>query len=373
MSNKPVIYCLSASFGHGHTTAAKNLAQYLAKEGVGSQVTHLDPCSEVAPKLSWILNKLYRFATIYTPFIWRRLYHVTENCNLSHLWFPGIKKIKQNLRDKVIVDLEQGNQVVIISTYPIYAYWLQKIRRKYPDKIEVHTLITDSLHINNTWLKAKQDSLLVTDKYTARRINISKTRVDSLHVTGFPVSEKFFELTPLSGDAPMASFDILFFANRSEKESLALCEAIFSLNVDMPINLTMVLGENFKRLYKACEAFKKEHPGKVKLKTWTKKVPELMSQHHLVLAKAGGATVHEAIAAQCPMLVCDLVPGQEEGNLELLERIGAGHLANTPMLLRLAVEELLKDDAKAWRVMKQSLANYQAPKSVEVVTKLIQN
>ncbi len=373
MSTKPVIYCLSASFGHGHTTAAKNLALGLSKKGVGSRIIHLDPCAEAAPKLTWVMNKLYRFATIYTPFIWKRMYNITEQFHLSHLWFPGIKKIKRNLRSKVIEDLEQGQQVVVISTYPIYAYWLQKVRRKYPEKILVHTLITDSLHINNTWLKAKQDTLLVTDKYTARRINISTTKVDHICVTGFPVSDKFFQLTPLSWQAPIESFDILFFANRNERESLALCEAIFSLDVGVPINLTMVLGENFKKLYKACEAFKKEHPGQVKLKTWSKKVPELMSKHHLVLAKAGGATVHEAIAAQCPMLVCDLVPGQEEGNLELLERIGAGHLANTPMLLRLAIEELLKDDAKAWRLMKQSLINYKAPNALKVILGLIQN
>jgi hypothetical protein len=52
--------------------------------------------------------------------------------------------------------------------------------------------------------------------------------------------------------------------------------------------------------------------------------------HHVVISKAGGATTQEAIAARCPMIVNQIVPGQEEGNYELLRRTGAGALATTP-------------------------------------------
>jgi processive 1,2-diacylglycerol beta-glucosyltransferase len=52
--------------------------------------------------------------------------------------------------------------------------------------------------------------------------------------------------------------------------------------------------------------------------------------HHVVISKAGGATTREAIAARCPMLVSQIVPGQEEGNYELLRRHGVGALAETP-------------------------------------------
>jgi hypothetical protein len=58
--------------------------------------------------------------------------------------------------------------------------------------------------------------------------------------------------------------------------------------------------------------------------------PELLMSHHVVVSKAGGATTQEAIAARCPMIVNQVVPGQEEGNCELLLRHGAGALATTP-------------------------------------------
>ena len=61
---------------------------------------------------------------------------------------------------------------------------------------------------------------------------------------------------------------------------------------------------------------------------WTDQIPRLLMTHHVVVSKAGGATTQEAIAARCPMVVNQVVPGQEEGNCELLLRHGAGALAD---------------------------------------------
>jgi processive 1,2-diacylglycerol beta-glucosyltransferase len=49
-----------------------------------------------------------------------------------------------------------------------------------------------------------------------------------------------------------------------------------------------------------------------------------MAASDVVLTKAGGATVHECLAAGVPAVVNYVIPGQEEGNLELLERLGCG-------------------------------------------------
>ena len=56
------------------------------------------------------------------------------------------------------------------------------------------------------------------------------------------------------------------------------------------------------------------------------------------------------------MIIHHLVPGQEEGNLSLLERIGGGAFAATPGALGSRVAGLLADDAAAWRAMKSALA-----------------
>jgi processive 1,2-diacylglycerol beta-glucosyltransferase len=47
-------------------------------------------------------------------------------------------------------------------------------------------------------------------------------------------------------------------------------------------------------------------------------------------AEAGGATVQEALAARTPMIITQVIPGQEEGNAMLLVENGAGEIATTP-------------------------------------------
>jgi processive 1,2-diacylglycerol beta-glucosyltransferase len=118
------------------------------------------------------------------------------------------------------------------------------------------------------------------------------------------------------------------------------------------------MGKNFRSLQSRARELKAAYPGRVKLLGWTRKVPQLLNKHHLVIGKAGGATVHEAIAARCPMLIHHLVPGQEEGNLQLLQQLGAGDLAENPKDLTQAVSSILANDAAKWRKMKTSLAEH---------------
>ena len=67
---------------------------------------------------------------------------------------------------------------------------------------------------------------------------------------------------------------------------------------------------------------------------WTDEMPKLMTSHHFFIGKAGGATVQEAIVAQIPFLVSHVVPGQEEGNIALIEQSRNRRLGRRPSSTR---------------------------------------
>jgi processive 1,2-diacylglycerol beta-glucosyltransferase len=75
-----------------------------------------------------------------------------------------------------------------------------------------------------------------------------------------------------------------------------------------------------------------------------------------VISKAGGATTQEAIAARCPMIVNQIVPGQEEGNYELLRRTGAGALATTPAAVIQSLRQAFADRGAVWLQWRNALA-----------------
>ena len=350
MPTPPRLLILTAAFGEGHNSAARNLALALVAAGCDAQVC--DPCSLAIPRLTATLSRLYRFATDYLPRVWGRIYHSIDRVDFKHSgsWFS--RKPEARLA-KLIVDYQP---TAIVSSYPLYPYLLERIFSRAGVTLPVFTVVTDSIEINSAWLRAPSNYWLVTDASTRNTMIASHLPAAAIIDTGFPVNPEFAQLNPLAPTDPCDPFRVLFFPI-ARRKSIDSCGASI-LAASPVVKLTIVLGKNVRLLYFAARALQQAHPGRVRILGWTRRIPRLLTQHHLVVGKAGGATVHEAIAAHCPMLIHHLVPGQEEGNLRLLEVIGGGSLAATPDVLSQRIRGILIDQAAPWRVMKQALASH---------------
>ena len=345
---KPKILILSASFGDGHNSAARHLAEAMEEQ---AEVLVADPCHLGNPRINAFLCKAYREITTYTPIIWASMYRSTDRQDFSQP-LPFIAKTEDAVADL----LDQFQPDLVVNTYPLYPYMVERQfanRRRVP----IVTVVTDSIEINATWTRSPTDYFLITDKHTHEGLVTSNIPADKIKITGFPVSPRFENLRKISPDDPLAPFRILFFPTaRSPHVNDIIRAALFHEG-----HITVVLGRNFRRLYHKVRALKKKFPGRIHIKGWTRKVPELLSSHHLVIGKAGGATVHEAIAAQCPMLVHHIVPGQEEGNIELLDRFQTGSLATSAKAIREAISSLLADEATLWRAQKKRFLQHARP------------
>ena len=170
-------------------------------------------------------------------------------------------------------------------------------------------------------------------------------------------------------ESSVEPFKVLFFPTVKRPHFKQSVHAI--LSADPRTQLTLVLGRNVRSLYKRAQEMKIAYPGRIKLIGWTKRVPELLSTHHIVIGKAGGATVHEAIAANCPMLVHHIVPGQEEGNLALLRASQCGEYVDGPNALEKAIKDLLAHDGALWRVQKENMKLIAKPNAAEAITNFV--
>jgi processive 1,2-diacylglycerol beta-glucosyltransferase len=346
----PRILILTAAFGEGHNSAARNLSLAFARLGVESRV--MDPCREAAPRRTTFLCKLYRWVTTHAPRLWYRIYLSTDTMDFSRQRFGFMRKPEKLLADTIA----EFQPTAIVCTYPLYPYFLDRIFAPLADKPPVFTVITDSIEINASWKKAPTTAWLVTDAHTRESMIRSGMPPEKIIETGFPVHPAFAEMTGVDRHGSVRPFRVLYFPTSKKPHIRRTSRALLQASPD--VHLTIILGKNIRLLHRRAKQLQREFPGRVKLLGWTRRVPQWLNSHHLVVGKAGGATVHEAIAAQCPMLVHHLVPGQEEGNLRLLEKIGAGALAETPEQIRAITTDLLADNATQWRAMKQKLAIY---------------
>jgi processive 1,2-diacylglycerol beta-glucosyltransferase len=119
------------------------------------------------------------------------------------------------------------------------------------------------------------------------------------------------------------------------------------------------------RLRLAALAASRRRPARVL--GWTDQIPRLLMTHHVVVSKAGGATTQEAIAARCPMVVNQVVPGQEEGNFTLLLRHGGVPLADTPEAIVAELRRVFASRGKVWRQWRRDLEPLARPDAARTI------
>lgn len=350
MANPPNILILTAAFGEGHNSAARSLA--IALQEAGAITATVDPCMIGSPACTRLLASGYRWITTHGPKVWEWIYRSADHCNLGG---PPKKLLGGPLR-AMLQSVQDFQPDAVVSTYPLYPYFMPEVIRSLGRKLPIFTVVTDSIEINATWLRAESDLWLVTDPATREILVTKGISAEKVVDSGFPVHPGFSRLGTVSADDPCRPFRVLYFP--TSKLPLVRRHSRAILDASPDVQLTLVLGKNVRLLYGKAREIKQAYPGRVRILGWTRRVPELMSRHHLIIGKAGGATVHEAIAARCPMLIHHLVPGQEQGNLDLLERLGCGALAATPEWIRESVAGQLCDDATRWRAMKAALIRY---------------
>ncbi|NBR58164.1 MAG: hypothetical protein EBT89_03235 [Opitutaceae bacterium] len=108
-------------------------------------------------------------------------------------------------------------------------------------------------------------------------------------------------------------------------------------------------------------------PAQATVLGWTDNIPELLMTHHVVISKAGGATTQESINAYCPLLVSQIVPGQEEGNYELIRRHDAGALTETPEAIVATLQRIFANEAAIWQHWRANLQRFAQPNAARTI------
>jgi processive 1,2-diacylglycerol beta-glucosyltransferase len=135
--------------------------------------------------------------------------------------------------------------------------------------------------------------------------------------------------------------------------------------LDLEIKLTVTVGRD-ERLRRAIEAVAKassERNRRIEIVGWTDQLPSMLCASHLLIGKAGGATVQETIAARCPMILNHIVSGQEEGNARLIVETNSGAVALSPDEVVAQVQRAFADDARQWREWEVNITRLSRPRA----------
>jgi processive 1,2-diacylglycerol beta-glucosyltransferase len=357
------ILILTASFGEGHNSAARAVKDALdAREGVTTLIADLYALS--IPKSNIAIQHLYTLAINHFPRIWQGVFVALDRPGLmeSMLW-TGAPMAKA--MDRTIAEFRPD---AIISTYPLYPYLYRKLQRsRLGLKAPFYTVVTDSVGVNSAWHRCLSDGFFLADQETADLLAERGVPKDILHPLGFPVAKGYAAAAALQIPLP-PPWKLLFMPSTQLNRTL---DQIRSLLTIPDVKLTVLAGKHI-RIFDAVNASGLMDGERCQLVGWTDAMPRLVSEHHVFIGKAGGAIVQEALTAQCPFIVSHLVPGQEEGNIALIERLDVGVRAyeSTGQLLS-AVENMMANHGKQWSGWKANLAAQSNPGASDRIANLV--
>ena len=361
------ILILTAGFGEGHNTAARNLRDALVHEGGDAvRVEVLDLFEDAYGRSNEFTRRLYISAINKTPRIWQLFYWLLDKTRLFEATLFSQAALKRVLK-KVLADKQPS---AVCCTYPVYNYLLEQLVKEGGSKNYYHaTVVTDSITVNSLWYRSKTDCYIVPNGETAAHMSRAGVPEDIIQIFGFPVQLDF----ALPGrrcvpeDPALMRPKVLYIINSGKDKAPEILRRLLAQD---GIDLTIAVGrdEELKnKLVQLCAG----NESRVTMIGWTNDMPRLLMSHHLVITKAGGATTQEAIAAECPPVFNQVVPGQEEGNWELLRRANGGALAEDPAEAAEWVKKALENNAVLWREWRKNLARINRPDSALVAARYL--
>ncbi len=360
------ISILTASFGEGHNTAARNIQEALQAVGGSEQISEVcDLYQRTNPGWNRGMQIGYSVAINRFPRVWKAVFGLFGVRGVMELMLPTLGALREAMRQHFI----EFRPDIIVSTYPVFSFLLKQIRRTSPFlRAPLATMITDSTGINPVWFRSRSEAFLVTDERTADLLQRDGVDPQTIHILGFPVDLRFEKIPPLRPDQPGPPWKLVFFPSTRKGHTLQCLDRLLRIP---DVEITVTTGKH-REVYAALANAGYNHAPHVRLIGWTKQMPEILCQNHLFLGKAGGAIVQECLAAKIPFVVSHLVPGQEEGNMQLIEDLDVGVVAQkTPEGLASAVQGALADGGQVWRRWKQNLERISRPDAARKIAEFL--
>src|SRR5881397_3986776 len=347
------ILILTAGFGEGHNSAARGVRDGLASVAPNQADVELrDLFAEAYGPINEFVRRSYLALVNSAPRAWGIVYRWLDRKTDYDREFRRLTRLKSHFAPL----LAHFRPDMVVCSFPAYANMLQEILG--PERhCKCVVVVTDSITINATWYRSPADYFLVANEQSASVLRSVGVAPEKTKVFGFPVSPKFADFTndrklPSNNSKPR----VLYMIHAATRGAPELVRLLAKLGVD----LTVTIGRS-EKLRPAIEAAANDRT--TKIVGWTDQLPRMLHESHLLVGKAGGATVQETIAAACPMIINHVVAGQEEGNARLILETNSGVVSLSPREVVAQIERAFANDAKQWREWASNIRKLSRPRA----------
>ena len=368
------VLVISASFGNGHLRAAEGIIEAIRLEKPDTEIMHLDYGEFLNKTLNKFVKSTYIFMIKYSPKLWGEFYYGTSKIMPDSF----VQRLLNHMgRKDLELYIKSQEPDLIVCTYPTVAGVLSELRLNMTLRIPIATVVTDYA-VHTQWIHPGVDiyfvgCLEVYNGMVARGIDGRRIKV-----TGIPVSLAFER--PIDKDEiiarleldPAAPIILIMGGALGVLENLIDVVRTFANGQEI-VQLIVVCGQD-RKLFQSLDEIMENAKHPIRRFAFVHNVEELMAAADLIITKAGGLTVSEALTRKLPQVIFKPIPGQEEENSFFLNRKGAGLTANSVEELTAIVQSLLEDPDKLEKMRQaadRAIPRHAAERAVEEMLALV--
>ncbi len=331
MSTVKKLLILSCSTGMGHIRAGEALRLSCKQHYPSVEVVHIDIAKYLNFFVYLYVISGYNFFSKIFPSVYKIIFYLTDNI-FTQKFFRLFGPLLSLGAQKLFSYIDEYKPDQILSTHFIPALILPK-----RFSIPISMVITD-YHAHAVWLSKRINHFFVATPEIQKFL--AEHQISSV-VSGIPISPEFLiqknstELKRqlgLHNDWPTILIMPIF------TDHIRTEEIINALHLQKPqTNIIVATGKN-ESLFKKLNGQKKEQ---VVILPKSAQVSDWMRIADVVISKAGGLTISEAIYLQKPIIVINPIPGQEDFNSAYIVKQRYGLRAHSIVELLAATKAIL--------------------------------
>ncbi|KUK79382.1 MAG: Putative glycosyl transferase [Microgenomates bacterium 39_7] len=309
--SKPIAIILTTEFGHWSLTLA--MKEILEKEGFST--------SQI--KKEGVINELYKIIYRSAPKQNEHVYQLVAKNKTIRSWIlEGLAIKNKNL----VSQLKKMSPQVVISNYYEYVPILKEIKEKCNCPV-FNFMANPTTQVEEMELSPHAQNI-VFDKESVKPNTLTQDNY-KIFPLGWIVQDKFeaeYDQNEIRKKLSLNNMITLLFVSGSLGSPADLNIFKSLLQLDLPIQILYACGNNKLLINKLERVVKNKKLKKsiVKLFGFTENIHLYLQASDLVIGKAGPNTLFETVATKTPFFASHHLPGQEDGNLELIQKYQLG-------------------------------------------------
>ena len=363
--------------GTGHRRAAEAVADAARERLPQSHVACVDLLHYTPSWLRWAYPRSYEGMVRRCPAAWAALYRGVDWGPLFWLLQPVRRWWNAAVASAYLRFVDACRPDVIIVTHFFPAGVLADAKRRGRLRSRLIVVVTD-LFPHRLWLAPEADAVVVGSDQTQAIYRRRGVADDRLHLLGIPIASAFqrhvdrHAVLHALGLNPSRRTVLMAGGGMGVGPIAALMKRLATLEVTHPhqLQLIVVCGAN-AGLQHELDRVAEISAMPVRVFGFVETMPELMGAADLLVTKAGGLTVMEALAMGLPMIFSASIPGQEAWNADYAVRSGAAVKARDPDDVMRLVDEFLRQPERLHAMQERARAAGRPRAAVELVDQLI--